>query len=209
MQKQGIFGGLSPLTRGNRGRTPCSRSHIGPIPAHAGEPRPGPAHGFRLRAYPRSRGGTFGLLNFPGLVTGLSPLTRGNLIQSLLNENKIGPIPAHAGEPGSDRALCWPPRAYPRSRGGILSLKPRSSPGKGLSPLTRGNRCLFTYLHTTGGPIPAHAGEPSTTCPECGATRSYPRSRGGTAATDVKPFIVKGLSPLTRGNRGMSSSRIA
>ena len=53
--------------------------------------------------------------------------------------------------------------------------------GEGLSPLARGNHFFFQCGLLAGGPIPARAGQPAS----AGATE----------------YIVKGLSPLARGNR--------
>ena len=95
--------GLSPLTRGNQ----CGVAYLpptpGPIPAHAGEP-PGSASLTLARwAYPRSRGGTDGIGPGGGVGQGLSPLTRGNPRAKSARVMSAGPIPAHAGEPGTHR----------------------------------------------------------------------------------------------------------
>ncbi len=50
----------------------------------------------------------------------------------------------------------------------------------GLSPLTRGNPPVSSYLYRAG--------------------TAYPRSRGGTATPDATTLLNGGLSPLTRGN---------
>ena len=50
--------GLSPRSRGNRGRQTPSASHSGTIPALAGEPRIIPPRCSAVTDYPRARGGT-------------------------------------------------------------------------------------------------------------------------------------------------------
>ena len=50
-------------------------------------------------AYPRSRGGTDGVVWAEGFAKGLSPLTRGNRGIAEALRLLMGPIPAHAGEP--------------------------------------------------------------------------------------------------------------
>ena len=94
-----LAGGLSPLTRGNQTIWSMLMSYLGPIPAHAGEPISARCLSIRLRAYPRSRGGTAQALGSSGAVTGLSPLTRGNHFKVGACLFGRGPIPAHAGEP--------------------------------------------------------------------------------------------------------------
>ena len=91
---------------------------LGPIPARAGEPQPpNPSLPFP-GAYPRSRGGTFGNYTDADLIRGLSPLARGNLVESVKFGADRGPIPARAGEPAISRSSASWSRAYPRSRGG-------------------------------------------------------------------------------------------
>ena len=50
------------------------------------------------------------------------------------------------------------------------------------------------------GPIPAHAGEPSSLVNTTATLWAYPRSRGGTYTCPEGNFAFRGLSPLTRGN---------
>ena len=72
----------------------------------------------------------------------------------------VGPIPAHAGEPFMIAPLVVCRWAYPRSRGGTLTVGDSVTTGGGLSPLTRGNHSRYTTRGDSAGPIPAHAGEP-------------------------------------------------
>ena len=73
--------GLSPRTRGNPARRNSSALRSGPIPANAGEPADAfdamPYQG----AYPRERGGTVVRDTPRYCQAGLSPRTRGNLLQ--------------------------------------------------------------------------------------------------------------------------------
>ena len=118
----GIKAGLSPLTRGNRVDRWRLLVCLGPIPAHAGEPVSTLAPSYAIRAYPRSRGGTYVVAVLHKHVKGLSPLTRGNLSRAPGTSRVLGPIPAHAGEPRlpvMSNRYC---RAYPRSRGGTSRI---------------------------------------------------------------------------------------
>ena len=195
--------GLSPLTRGNRRDVGDQPVEEGPIPAHAGQPRRDPVRRHRARAYPRSRGATATFQALGGPDWGLSPLTRGNLRGRLGRCCVWGPIPAHAGQPCEHLADAVLGRAYPRSRGAteVLTKMPQSV--EGLSPLTRGNQGRARRLQWRGGPIPAHAGQPGKPAPGAHPPRAYPRSRGATCPVVCFHSRNEGLSPLTRGNRGL------
>ena len=94
----------------------------GPIPARAGEPLPCLVVRDGTGAYPRSRGGTM-IGGAPvEVVMGLSPLARGNLFRQSFPLIDTGPIPARAGEPRGLRANAAGVGAYPRSRGGTVSM---------------------------------------------------------------------------------------
>ncbi len=72
----------------------------------------------KMRAYPRSRGGTGTLRARKNGYWGLSPLARGNPIKPHQSFKQWGPIPARAGEPEAHRLTKDDLGAYPRSRGG-------------------------------------------------------------------------------------------
>ena len=174
---------------------------VGPIPAHAGEPPPDAQTTLCDRAYPRSRGGTR-ILDFRlYLLLGLSPLTRGNHELKAAIDTGRGPIPAHAGEPLGKCGDFFEIGAYPRSRGGTSRNACSALAVWGLSPLTRGNRLHCQRSRQCSGPIPAHAGEPTTNRFSSSRRRAYPRSRGGTSLDPCGIWLHSGLSPLTRGNR--------
>ena len=59
------------------------------------------------------------------------------------------------------------------------------------------------------GPIPAHAGEPTKRLLRRFLAWAYPRSRGGTQIKSRLPRLRRGLSPLTRGNRGSPGQVVA
>ncbi len=160
------------------------------------------AGALQVRAYPRSRGGTEQVGNGVINCMGLSPLARGNPAASLDRGRREGPIPARAGEPASIQSRHRRAWAYPRSRGGtgLTSAPPEGA--QGLSPLARGNRFLGLPWRWCAGPIPARAGEPSSSSASTSPSRAYPRSRGGTKSWDVLNADQQGLSPLARGNRG-------
>ena len=71
---------------------------------------------------------------------GLSPPTRGNLLQLVEDLLRLGSIPAHAGEPGLGGGKRQRLQVYPRPRGGTASAASSSRARSGLSPPTRGNQ---------------------------------------------------------------------
>ena len=115
-----------------------------------------------------------------------------------------GPIPARAGQPhGLMHALACV-RAYPRSRGATVLASDSAMRARGLSPLARGNLRAPLGLGAVVGPIPARAGQPCKGCDYFGGTTAYPRSRGATRRSGGVTLRSMGLSPLARGNHGMS-----
>ena len=192
--------GLSPLARGNLTQHPQLIHANGPIPAGAGQPGWSGWIGCASRAYPRWRGATLMRRRTYAFTAGLSPLARGNRIQTDRGPSASGPIPAGAGQPRW-RALgapdCW---AYPRWRGATRSTRASKRRVRGLSPLARGNPWRTRRRGTRCGPIPAGAGQPRARGGHRTATRAYPRWRGATWYSGKVGQLVPGLSPLARGN---------
>ena len=157
--------GLSPRSRGNLGQAFSLSDFMGTIPALAGEPDYY-AGGFHLkRDYPRARGGTVFKESRSDFLPGLSPRSRGNLFNNIMNCQVAGTIPALAGEP-----LCWRTSFrrigdYPRARGGTISLTISRPLSPGLSPRSRGNQSQTAPPERTDGTIPALAGEPGRPTP--------------------------------------------
>ena len=175
--------GPSPLTRGKLNDSYELLLLFGTIPAHAGETsRLRPARR-RLRDHPRSRGGN--LIEGTGMIHGLgpSPLTRGKPPGTRESRERLGTIPAHAGE--TMRAAWWLQSCgdHPRSRGGNGMPPCARMPAKGPSPLTRGKRLDQLVDSCLRGTIPAHAGETRCPCRMVLSTTDHPRSRGGNSRT--------------------------
>ena len=130
-----------------------------------------------------------------------SPLARGNRDPSHIRHRVLGPIPARAGQPGRwlrGAACRW---AYPRSRGATLIPRGKVYFDPGLSPLARGNPLRASRAGSPSGPIPARAGQPSSSHRPIKRCRAYPRSRGATLVVARRYTPAVGLSPLARGNR--------
>ncbi len=71
---------------------------------------------------------------------------------------------------------------------------------QGLSPRMRGNQRGYKRGWAEKGPIPAHAGEPSSGNASHAPPGAYPRACGGTDVLSPYRFSDEGLSPRMRGN---------
>ena len=78
---------------------------------------------------------------------------------------------------------------------------PRGLPRQGLSPRVRGNHQEPGHRHGAPGPIPACAGQPSSSASCSLPTWAYPRVCGATQLTPADSRSERGLSPRVRGNR--------
>ena len=114
----------------------------GSIPACAGEPGSPKPPPLRVAVYPRVCGGTYMALIGMGLVWGLSPRVRGNLVTRSSNRAK------------------YAEQVYPRVCGGTAFIRAPHSITEGLSPRVRGNPCCLTKRNRRERSIPACAGEP-------------------------------------------------
>ena len=152
--------GPSPLTRGSRPPNNWPFLWSGSIPAHAGQPqvqyRSDPPHA----VHPRSRGAAD---QGPAEVNdfrGPSPLTRGSHLPGASPVDRIGSIPAHAGQPIALGRAGELDRVHPRSRGAAADNVMAGTAEVGPSPLTRGSLSSLISTPYTVGSIPAHAGQP-------------------------------------------------
>ena len=137
--------GRSPLTRGSRGRRLETGGRERSIPAHAGEPYHAKSISKPAMVDPRSRGGAHQFFHLGSLGQGRSPLTRGSLPLLLPQRGPRRSIPAHAGEPRSERPWAREMGVDPRSRGGATVVTAVFVVAVGRSPLTRGS--LLTAYH--------------------------------------------------------------
>ncbi len=91
--------------------------------------------------------------------------------------------------------------AHPRSRGATALEDMRLRLRQGPSPLTRGNLPASLFHSVRRRPIPAHAGQPTSSATARSLPRAHPRSRGATCWAVNPSQRPVGPSPLTRGNR--------
>ena len=194
--------GLSPYTRGNLTLEATEICEAGSIPVHTGEPRGFRVIGVTFKVYPRTHGGT--LIVSPVSVTsmGLSPYTRGNRWQTMVEGQKERSIPVHTGEPARRVRTAAIIGVYPRTHGGTLIVSPVSVTSMGLSPYTRGNRWQTMVEGQKERSIPVHTGEPARRVRTAAIIGVYPRTHGGTLIVSPVSVTSMGLSPYTRGNLG-------
>ena len=95
---------------------------------------------FDEQVYPRVCGGTCARHSQRSPRWGLSPRVRGNLHHILVRGQRVGSIPACAGEPYQIGQEAGLERVYPRVCGGTLTIAKLRSDILGLSPRVRGNR---------------------------------------------------------------------
>ncbi len=147
--------GLSPLTRGSLEGVRPVLPWQGSIPAHTGKPRLIVRSLTHDRVYPRSHGEAIPETAVKSSSSGLSPLTRGSLMELQARMNAEGSIPAHTGKPSRRPRPGRRRRVYPRSHGeaslqsshaplctlASLAVKKRSSTTLSL-PAGRRPRCI-------------------------------------------------------------------
>ena len=192
--------GLSPRMRGSHADRVAIGHPSRPIPAHAGEPAEVHVYRRAAGAYPRACGGADTPVRCASSDWGLSPRMRGSLSEEPGNEIRTRPIPAHAGEPGTDQRGAGRHRAYPRACGGARAACSMRTIRYGLSPRMRGSRAALPRPDVRIRPIPAHAGEPARTARPISCLGAYPRACGGAPRAQGRQLPCQGLSPRMRGS---------
>ena len=132
--------GLSPRVWGKPLRIGVGRRRAGSIPACAGETArriPAPP---QAEVYPRVCGGNDVLRSSGRQAKGLSPRVRGKLTGLSEDYQRLGSIPACAGETDRKHRSCRKGQVYPRVCGGNGAGDFRRSGIQGLSPRVRGKR---------------------------------------------------------------------
>ncbi len=152
--------GLSPRVRGSPMRCDVVVRRHGSIPAGAGEPGPTRFQAHQIGVYPRGCGGAISRASASDCCLGLSPRVRGSHPVPFPSENRLGSIPAGAGEPRSCFTSLGDAGVYPRGCGGAMCEQMDKPEPVGLSPRVRGSHKIGMTLHLRPGSIPAGAGEP-------------------------------------------------
>ena len=177
-------------------------------PAHAGNTHVNAEEAGSLEVHPRSRGEYLLTLHQTDPEPGSSPLTRGIRGPKPENVEKARFIPAHAGNTTGSSNGTRRTQVHPRSRGEYSSQHFGSCKWIGSSPLTRGILPVLIIFAHVFRFIPAHAGNTQTHRQELDLSWVHPRSRGEYPVRSDLPQSRAGSSPLTRGIRMFTASRI-
>ena len=170
--------GSSPLTRGKHPDDGADGGGLGLIPTHAGKTNTRHPTSAPGRAHPHSRGENPCPRSRTRALVGSSPLTRGKRLAVVVQEQRQGLIPTHAGKTRTRSAPGWRSRAHPHSRGENHGEHFGGGLVQGSSPLTRGKPLHAARELQYPGLIPTHAGK---TNPPDGLVRgagAHPHSRG-------------------------------
>ena len=132
---------------------------------------------------------------------GLSPHMRGKRQNTEARGSPRGSIPAHAGETSASMVMASRSRVYPRTCGGNYGFNPVNNEGLGLSPHMRGKPTVTFSAPTSGGSIPAHAGETKRENHAGTFHGVYPRTCGGNPSPRPGNSCQRGLSPHMGGKR--------
>ena len=153
------------------------------------------------RVYPRVCGGAVVGTWKRLAVAGLSPRVRGSPAPSAQAGQRLGSIPACAGEPDSAATAWRPSWVYPRVCGGARVAPVAVVVDGGLSPRVRGSPGGDRGSALHRGSIPACAGEPRRPAGTRGPMRVYPRVCGGAHRQSQGRAFGEGLSPRVRGSQ--------
>ena len=130
---------------------------------------------------------------------GLSPRVRGKLPEPQPRQQRVGSIPACAGETIHQIRQRKSGRVYPRVCGGNRGRNPGTTGTRGLSPRVRGKlwRCAGYFQELRS--IPACAGETVIQLGVVPPLEVYPRVCGGNGPGPERSTKRYGLSPRVRG----------
>ena len=193
--------GPSPRVRGKLGDGLAGGDQPGSIPACAGETvRARPAR-CRAEVHPRVCGGNISSIFIARSRVGPSPRVRGKRVEAVNHGENFGSIPACAGETSRDRRFTLSSRVHPRVCGGNRRICPLSASLKGPSPRVRGKPGAVAASLTSGGSIPACAGETTSRLVGQDAVEVHPRVCGGNDRSVAQGLNLVGPSPRVRGKR--------
>ena len=130
---------------------------------------------------------------------GSSPRMRGTLGLRLDLRNKIGIIPAHAGNTEGGMPLMLALRDHPRACGEHRTSYLAPDTNQGSSPRMRGTLCHRFAIVLPCGIIPAHAGNTCRQRRRVRCTWDHPRACGEHMSSSSGVNACSGSSPRMRG----------
>ena len=191
--------GSSPRLRGTLVRRRRRAGGLGIIPALAGNTSMMSLTSRGSRDHPRACGEHV-LLEFAGGIgQGSSPRLRGTHERAAHEVQRVGIIPALAGNTAKTSAFAPAARDHPRACGEHRMAPSAAGFAVGSSPRLRGTQPLTNAQMRGMGIIPALAGNTTaTTCPPTMA-RDHPRACGEHPIAALRNSRTRGSSPRLRG----------
>ena len=169
------------------------------IPARAGPTRHADHMVSTLADHPRSCGANSARAIYMLVVSGSSPLVRGQQGSTRVIERQHRIIPARAGPTALSVAARKFSADHPRSCGANHRDTGCAEYGDGSSPLVRGQHPIQPRRIANQRIIPARAGPTDAGVPYVATGSDHPRSCGANLTAVTGTSIISGSSPLGRG----------
>ena len=194
-----VVEGSSPRMRGTRHVGGESWSDGGIIPAYAGNTFPRRAPRPSRRDHPRVCGEHTRILKTPVNNVGSSPRMRGTPATRIRPRNRIGIIPAYAGNTNWFDDGVLDDKDHPRVCGEHAIINGTEMLSKGSSPRMRGTQFPAHPDHRWSGIIPAYAGNTRTVNDGRIGQGDHPRVCGEHTGSKHVGLLYTGSSPRMRG----------
>ena len=200
--------GSSPRMRGTPVSYHSDSGRYGIIPAYAGNTADRQGHCLHTGDHPRVCG-EHQVLSAPEVRRlGSSPRMRGTLGDGLRVDDKIGIIPAYAGNTHHCHRQHCGQRDHPRVCGEHAAMTLDVYADLGSSPRMRGTLGDGLRVDDKIGIIPAYAGNTHHCHRQHCGQRDHPRVCGEHAAMTLDVYADLGSSPRMRGTLSLPSRRI-
>ena len=199
--------GSSPRVRGTRGADRPRDQDAGIIPACAGNTAGARSCTAWRRDHPRVCGEHSRRTATVSVTLGSSPRVRGTLHGAGVAHERVGIIPACAGNTQPGRNLGRRRRDHPRVCGEHKREIQAGRDVAGSSPRVRGTREQRQREPRLAGIIPACAGNTSPAYPRVRQARDHPRVCGEHCTYADTVGSVKGSSPRVRGTHPRTTGR--
>ena len=170
--------GSSPRVRGRRDLVQRLVDRLRLIPAGAGQTSPGRDHQTRSSAHPRGCGADGPGCRFIVTAPGSSPRVRGRRAGTVFPAERVGLIPAGAGQTSAATTAAMAVAAHPRGCGADGLRTRRMVSRSGSSPRVRGRPPAAAPAHRDAGLIPAGAGQTSISTWPSRTGWAHPRGCG-------------------------------
>ena len=201
--------GSSPRVRGTRGADRPRDQDAGIIPACAGNTAGARSCTAWRRDHPRVCGEHSRRTATVSVTLGSSPRVRGTLHGAGVAHERVGIIPACAGNTQPGRNLGRRRRDHPRVCGEHSAENMSANAQAGSSPRVRGTPRRETASLSLCGIIPACAGNTKTGSFEAPSSRDHPRVCGEHYKAKYEELKGEGSSPRVRGTLSTACSSVS